>query len=210
MTPLGCGVASPADREPRLPTPAEPERVAPASASRSGPIPRVGAPERRWQQRRFLFGTIPAFSARPCGSGCRSSGRRLKAYWLNCHLDGVENNVWGVGSIERRAPPSTAERPVTSTPLPDSGSSPVNWSNLKPGKNEDRNGEKRNCQKTRNNIPMRVPNRPIIKLIMKLARSNQPNPIVAKTAASSLFPRLIPTQVPNPNNRRNGAPWTTR
>ena len=28
--------------------PAEPERVAPASASRSGPIPRVGAPERRW------------------------------------------------------------------------------------------------------------------------------------------------------------------
>src|SRR5258705_5139636 len=26
---------------PRLPTPAEPERVAPASASRSGPIPRV-------------------------------------------------------------------------------------------------------------------------------------------------------------------------
>src|SRR5476651_1041556 len=45
------------DREPRLPTPAEPERVAPASASRSGPVPRVGAPERRWQQRRFLFGT---------------------------------------------------------------------------------------------------------------------------------------------------------
>jgi hypothetical protein len=32
----------------RLPTPAEPERVAPASASRSGPVPRVGAPERRW------------------------------------------------------------------------------------------------------------------------------------------------------------------
>jgi len=31
-----------------LPTPAEPERVAPASASRSGPVPRVGAPERRW------------------------------------------------------------------------------------------------------------------------------------------------------------------
>src|SRR5882757_2782670 len=29
----------------RLPTPAEPERVAPASASRSGPVPRVGAPE---------------------------------------------------------------------------------------------------------------------------------------------------------------------
>ncbi len=27
-----------------LPTPAEPERVAPASASRSGPVPRVGAP----------------------------------------------------------------------------------------------------------------------------------------------------------------------
>jgi hypothetical protein len=32
----------------RLPTPAEPVRVAPASASRSGPVPRVGAPERRW------------------------------------------------------------------------------------------------------------------------------------------------------------------
>jgi hypothetical protein len=32
----------------RLPTPAEPERVAPVSASRSGPVPRVGAPERRW------------------------------------------------------------------------------------------------------------------------------------------------------------------
>ena len=59
LTPLGCGVASPADRELGLPTPAEPERVAPASASRSGPVPRVGAPERRWQQRRFLFGTIP-------------------------------------------------------------------------------------------------------------------------------------------------------
>src|SRR5260221_14169448 len=28
----------------RLPTPAEPERVAPASASRSGPVPPVGAP----------------------------------------------------------------------------------------------------------------------------------------------------------------------
>src|SRR3981189_1293177 len=40
LTPLGCGVASPADREPGLPTPAEPERVAPASASRRGPVPR--------------------------------------------------------------------------------------------------------------------------------------------------------------------------
>ena len=38
LTPLECGVASPADREPRIPTPAEPERVAPASASRSGPV----------------------------------------------------------------------------------------------------------------------------------------------------------------------------
>src|ERR1700738_2560604 len=41
LTPLGCGVASPADRELGLPTPAEPERVAPASASRSGPVSRV-------------------------------------------------------------------------------------------------------------------------------------------------------------------------
>jgi hypothetical protein len=32
LTALGCGVASRADREPGLPTPAEPERVAPASA----------------------------------------------------------------------------------------------------------------------------------------------------------------------------------
>jgi len=32
----------------RLPAPAEPEPVAPASASRSGPIPRVGGPKRRW------------------------------------------------------------------------------------------------------------------------------------------------------------------
>jgi hypothetical protein len=48
LTPLGCGVALPADRELGLPTPAEPERVAPASASRSGPVPRVGASERRW------------------------------------------------------------------------------------------------------------------------------------------------------------------
>jgi putative tryptophan/tyrosine transport system substrate-binding protein len=36
-TPVDAGIASSADRF-RLPTPAEPERVAPASASRSGPI----------------------------------------------------------------------------------------------------------------------------------------------------------------------------
>jgi hypothetical protein len=37
LTPFGGGVASLSDRE-RVPTPAEPERVAPASASRNGPV----------------------------------------------------------------------------------------------------------------------------------------------------------------------------
>src|SRR6266480_3488738 len=60
LTPLECGVASPADRELGLPTPAEPERVAPASASRSGPVPRVGAPRTALVTAPFLFGTIPA------------------------------------------------------------------------------------------------------------------------------------------------------
>jgi hypothetical protein len=46
----------------RLPTPAEPERVAPASASRSGPVPRVGAPERRWPA--FIW-NHPGPSSRP-------------------------------------------------------------------------------------------------------------------------------------------------
>jgi hypothetical protein len=40
LTPSGRGVASLADRE-RVSTPAVPERVAPASASRSGPVLRV-------------------------------------------------------------------------------------------------------------------------------------------------------------------------
>jgi hypothetical protein len=40
LTPSGRGVASLTDRE-RVPTPAEPERVAPASASRNGPVLRV-------------------------------------------------------------------------------------------------------------------------------------------------------------------------
>jgi hypothetical protein len=56
LTPSGRGVASLADRE-RVSTPAVPERVAPASASRSGPVLRVRCTKgRRWQQRRsFLW-----------------------------------------------------------------------------------------------------------------------------------------------------------
>jgi hypothetical protein len=52
-----------ADRKPGRPTPAERERVAPASASRSGADARVGTSERRWQQRRFPFGTSRLKSA---------------------------------------------------------------------------------------------------------------------------------------------------
>src|SRR5258706_6293553 len=63
----------------RLPTPAEPERVAPVSASRSGPVPPGGGPRNgAGKRRRFLFGHDPGnsvFSAlAPCGyfrSGCR-------------------------------------------------------------------------------------------------------------------------------------------
>jgi hypothetical protein len=49
------GLASSADRDFRYPTPAAPERVAPASASRTGPIHAMVHQERRWQQRRFCF-----------------------------------------------------------------------------------------------------------------------------------------------------------
>jgi hypothetical protein len=50
----GYDVASLADRA-RLPTPAEPERVAPASASRSGPDPRVWCTRTALATAPFLF-----------------------------------------------------------------------------------------------------------------------------------------------------------
>jgi hypothetical protein len=55
LSPGEYDVASSADRAARLPTPAEPERVAPASASRSGTDPRVWCTRTALATAPFLF-----------------------------------------------------------------------------------------------------------------------------------------------------------
>ena len=61
----------------RLPTPAEPERVAPASASRSGPVPRVGAPNGAGNS---------AVSYWAPGSSAFSSSPRLSSHTLSASV----------------------------------------------------------------------------------------------------------------------------
>jgi hypothetical protein len=90
LTPLGCGVASSPDRVHS----AVPVRVAPVSASLSGPI--YGYPERRWQRRRFCFELRGSKHVPKLGSnGCIP-------YNLCCTLIGCRHSV-PVNEARRRS-----------------------------------------------------------------------------------------------------------
>jgi hypothetical protein len=77
LSPGGYDVASSTDRA-RLPTPAEPERVAPASASQSGPDPRVWCTRTALATAPFLFFRHrERISSSRCIGG--AEGRRFQA-----------------------------------------------------------------------------------------------------------------------------------